>query len=67
MGFETGKVRLGSFPSVSAHFFPGLLRQFRQRYPSIEVILFEGTDDQVRDWIYTRAVDIGVVALMMRG
>ena len=67
VGFETGKVRLGSFPSVSARFFPGLLRQFRQRYPSIEVILFEGTDDEVRNWIHTRAVDVGVVALPVEG
>lgn len=25
--------------------------------------MFEGTDDEVREWIYTRAVDIGVVVL----
>lgn len=30
---------------------------------SFEVILFEGTDDEVREWIHTRAVDLGIVAL----
>ena len=63
IGFETGKVRLGSFPSVSARFLPGLLRQFQQRYPGIEVVLFEGTDDEVQEWIYAHTVDIGVVTL----
>lgn len=63
IGLETGKVRLGSFPSVSAHFLPKFLRQFQQRHPGIEVILFEGKDDEVREWIQTRAVDIGVVVL----
>jgi DNA-binding transcriptional LysR family regulator len=63
VGLETGKVRLGSFPSVSARFLPGLLRQFRQRYPGIDVILLEGTDDEVLEWINSRAVDLGVVVL----
>lgn len=67
LGLQTGKIRLGSFPSVSAHFLPGLLRQFRQRYPGIEVVLFEGTDNEVREWIHTRAVDIGAVALPAEG
>lgn len=67
LGLQTGKVRLGSFPSVSAHCLPGLLRQFRQRYPGIEVVLFEGTDDEVREWIHTRAVDVGAVALPAEG
>lgn len=67
VGLETGKVRVGSFPSVSARFLPGLLRQFRQRYPGIDVILFEGTDEEVRQWIYQRTVDIGVVTLPSEG
>lgn len=66
-GFTTGKVRLGSFPSVSARFLPGLLRQFRQRYPGIEVVLFEGTDGEVREWIQSHAVDVGVVVLPSEG
>ena len=58
---------LGAFPSVSARFLPGLLRQFRQRYPGIDIILFEGTDEEVRQWIYQRTVDIGVVTLPSEG
>ena len=63
IGFETGKVRIGSFPSVSARFLPGLLRQFQLRYPGIEVVLFEGTDDEVQEWVYAHTIDIGVVTL----
>ncbi|MGJ3249016.1 MAG: LysR family transcriptional regulator [Elainellaceae cyanobacterium] len=63
VGLEAGKIRLGSFPSVSARFLPGLLRQFQQRFPGIEIILFEGTDDEVKEWILSRAVDVGVVPL----
>jgi DNA-binding transcriptional LysR family regulator len=67
VGLESGKVHLGSFPSVSARILPKLLRQFRQRYPGIEVVLFEGTDDEVREWISSRAVDVGVVTLPVEG
>ena len=63
VGLETGKVRVGSFSSVSARFLPGLLRKFRHRYPGIEVVLLEGTDDEVRECLQPRAVDVGVVVL----
>lgn len=63
VGLKEGKVRIGSFSSVSARFLPKLLHQFRHRYPGIEVVLFEGTDDEVREWILSGAVDVGVVAL----
>lgn len=67
IGLETGKIRLGSFPSVSARFLPGFLRQYQQRHPGIEVVLFEGKEDEVREWIQTRAVDVGVVVLPAEG
>ncbi len=63
VGLETGKIRLASFPSISARFLPGLLRQFQQRYPGIDTLLFEGTDDEVKQWIMSRTVDLGVVTL----
>jgi Transcriptional regulator len=66
-GLAAGKLRLGSFPSISARFLPGALRMFRQRYPKIEIVLLEGTDQEVRAWIEARMVDIGVVTLPTEG
>ena len=63
IGLETGRLRLGSFPSVSARLLPDLLRRFKRRYPGIEITLLEGTDQEVREWIQTRTVDAGVVTL----
>jgi DNA-binding transcriptional LysR family regulator len=60
-GLAAGRLRVGSFPSVSARLLPGILRDFQQRYPGIEVVLFEGTDQEVSEWIQTRVVDIGFV------
>jgi len=66
-GLKAGKLRLGSFPSISARFLPGVLRLFRQRYPEIEILLLEGANEEVRAWIEARMVDIGVVTLPAEG
>lgn len=62
-GLERGTVRVGSFPSITTRFMPGLLRHFGQRFPGIDIVLFEGSDDEVRSWIADRTVDAGVVTL----
>jgi DNA-binding transcriptional LysR family regulator len=46
---------------------PGALAAFRRRHASIDVIVFEGSDQEVDMWIRTRAVDVGVVMLPARG
>ncbi len=43
---ERGKVRLGSFQSVSVHLAPPLLARLRDELPLVEVELFE-TDDEI--------------------
>ncbi len=66
-GAERGRVRLGTFPSVSTRVLPGLLGGMRLRHPGIEVIPLTGTDDEVRGWIAAGTVDVGVVTLPARG
>ncbi|NGQ94387.1 LysR family transcriptional regulator [Brevibacillus sp. SYP-B805] len=56
-GLQIGTLRVGSFPSVSAKLLPGLLRLFRDRYPGIELTLFEGSYPEIRAWIQAGAVD----------
>jgi DNA-binding transcriptional LysR family regulator len=60
-GLAAGRVRVGSFPSVSARLLPGVLRAFREHAPGVIVTLFDGTDDEVLHWIRERVVDLGVV------
>ncbi|MGE5703634.1 MAG: LysR family transcriptional regulator, partial [Clostridia bacterium] len=62
-GLDRGTLRIGTFPSVSARFLPSLMALFSVRYPGIELILFEGTNQEVRNWIYTGAVNVGFVSL----
>lgn len=65
-GLTAGKLRIGSFPSVSARLLPGIIRSFQQRYRGIDIVMFEGTDQEVYDWIINRIVDIGFVTQVTR-
>jgi DNA-binding transcriptional LysR family regulator len=61
-GEYCGRVRLGSFASVSAQLLPGILATLRVRHPGVEVALFEGHDEEVVSWVRERAVDVGVIS-----
>ena len=62
-----GKIRIGSFPSVTAGILPGILGPFHRRYPGVETVVLEGSDAEVVEWIRSRAVDVGVVTLPADG
>lgn len=62
-GHEVGKIRIGSFPSASAHFLPKIINIFQQKYPNLELILYEGTLKEVEGWLLSRVIDIGIVIL----
>lgn len=60
---KAGKLRIGSFPSAASRILPALIGDFSGRYPGIEVTLVEGTDQEVLEYISSRAVDVGFVTL----
>lgn len=60
-GLTLGKLRLGSIFSLCPGLLTGILTAFQQAYPDIEVVLFEGTLQEVQEWIATGIVDIGFV------
>lgn len=60
-GLAKGTVRIGSFSSISASWMPGILRSFQQAYPHIQLILTEGTYEEIEDWLYTGKIHVGFV------
>ncbi|MBS0925493.1 LysR family transcriptional regulator [Providencia sp. JGM181] len=63
-GLKKGVLRIGSFgPGSSTGILPPLLKTFRQQYPSIEIIVDEGDDESVAQWLQEKRIDIGVVVL----
>lgn len=66
-GLQAGKLRIGMVSSVSAAISTGILRKFRQEYPAIELVTFEGTGREVEDWILNGVVDVGFVLRQVDG
>jgi DNA-binding transcriptional LysR family regulator len=61
-GLEFGTLRIATVGSAAARLLPPMLRTFRRRHPAIEVILLEGTDQEVVTWVRSRVADIAFVA-----
>src|SRR5258708_1858133 len=63
-GLKRGSVRIGSFGiTASVQLLPQLMWAFGQKYPEIELRIFEGVDREVIEWLYDRYVDVGFVLL----
>ncbi len=60
-GFSGARIRLATFPSLVSSVLPALLRDFQRRHPGIEVVIVEGTDEEVERWLESGTVDAGVV------
>lgn len=57
-----GKLRIGSFTSVTAVWLPDVIHFFREHYPQVEVQIFDGNYDEIRDWIVHGQVDCGFLS-----
>jgi DNA-binding transcriptional LysR family regulator len=66
-GEVTGTLRLASLPSATGTLIAAQLRAFADRYPQVHVRLFEGTDEEVREWLDQGAAEVGVVTLPAPG
>ncbi|GHO46748.1 LysR family transcriptional regulator [Ktedonospora formicarum] len=63
-GLAMGKLRLGSMLSIiSPNLLASVMTRFQQRYPDMEVVLFEGAMHEVGDWIEKSVIDVGFVLL----
>jgi DNA-binding transcriptional LysR family regulator len=60
-GQAAGRLRLGSIRSLCPHILASTITWFRQRYPNVAVSLFEGTPQEVAEWIDGGVVDVGFV------
>ncbi|MDE7322244.1 MAG: LysR family transcriptional regulator [Lachnospiraceae bacterium] len=60
-GLETGIVRMGTLASISAHWLPGLLKDFQNLYPGVEFVIHQGDYTSIQEWIKTGAIDFGFV------
>jgi DNA-binding transcriptional LysR family regulator len=60
-GLAVGKVRLGCIPHIPARLLTGMVQDFRNRYPGMSVIVFQGSSDEIEGWLESGIIDIGTV------
>ncbi|WP_313802011.1 LysR family transcriptional regulator [Cytobacillus sp.] len=58
---ETGIIRIGTFASASSCLLPKLLAKFQKKHPKIEFKFFEGTYEEISEWLSSGIIDIGFV------
>lgn len=58
---ETGIIRIGTFASASSCLLPKLLAKFQKKHPKIEFKFYEGTYEEITEWLDSGIIDIGFV------
>lgn len=57
-----GKLRVGSFSSVTTLWMPDAVLYFKHNYPRVDVEILDGNYDEIRDWIIHGQVDCGFLS-----
>lgn len=60
-GLGSGNIRIGTFSSVSCHWLPRLIKDFKQIYPSVHFDLQQGEYTSIVQYIKEGSVDFGFV------
>ncbi len=58
---EVGVIRIGTFASASSCLLPKMLATFQKKHPKIEFKFFEGSYEEITEWLKSGIVDIGFV------
>ena len=62
-GAEAGILRLGVFTSVAVHWLPGMIRNFQQAHPKVELQMKSGDYHDMEQWLRNKEIDVGFVTL----
>ena len=66
-GMEKGVVRIGTFNSACVEWMPSLLRGFEKDYPNIRIDIYQGSYDDVHQWLKDGIVDLGFLSSTSAG
>lgn len=59
---KSGKIKIGTFPSVTTKWIPQLLKIISQRHPGIEVTLLEENYETIQELVLNGELDCGFVS-----
>ena len=57
-GLSIGEITIGTYPSISAHWLPQVIRSFQAKYPQIKINLMEGIQQEIREWLDGSKADL---------
>ena len=60
-GLDAGVIRIGTLSSISCHWLPPLILEFKKKYPHVEFVLHQGDNNSIPEWVRTSEVDFGFV------
>lgn len=61
-GFTLGRIKIGVFSSIAAEILPRALKSFNEKYPNVEITLYDGDHKAVQEWLMNGTVDIGFLS-----
>lgn len=61
-GLSVGEIVIASYSSISTHWLPQVIKQFRADYPNIRIKLMEGIRQEVVQWLEESKADIGFLS-----
>ncbi len=61
-GLSVGEIVIASYSSISTHWLPRVIKQFRTDYPNIRIRLMEGIRQEVVQWLEESRADIGFLS-----
>ncbi|MGG0656593.1 LysR family transcriptional regulator [Rummeliibacillus pycnus] len=59
-GMEIGRIRIGAYTSVCVHWMPAVLSLFNKSYPKIQIQLYEGNSQEIKQWLVDGKIDFGI-------
>ena len=61
-GLSTGSLTIAAYSSVSTHWLPPVIKEFRTCYPNIELHLMEGIRQEVNQWLAENRADLAFLS-----
>lgn len=61
-GLSVGEIVIASYSSISTHWLPKVIKQFRADFPNIRIKLMEGIRQEVIQWLEESRADIGFLS-----
>ncbi|EON71348.1 LysR family transcriptional regulator [Lysinibacillus sphaericus OT4b.31] len=61
---EIGTIRIGTFASASSCLLPKILSEFQKKHSQIEFKFYEGSYEEITEWLNIGIIDIGFVVEM---